>query len=237
MRGFQLDIKGNWGHFKRPETNNNPLTHDLITKTALIGLLGAVLGIERKIMKSMFPILSDDLLYNVQLLNPVNKLAIGLTSHNAIRPTESGTPKSFEILKNPKYRVTIALVDKRSVDIFNKFVCSIKKEETVYPPCLGWHNCPAELEFVSEGNISDEVFDGEFETKGFVLAGKHNPTNILQGFRIGFDKLPTFQNNDFWNLPERYMQVIYPDFPNTISVKGPFREYIHDNVVEKLCLI
>ena len=24
MKGFQLIIEGNWGHFKKPETNNNP---------------------------------------------------------------------------------------------------------------------------------------------------------------------------------------------------------------------
>jgi CRISPR-associated protein Cas5h len=43
MKGFQLEISGNWGHFKKPETNNNPLSHDFITKTALIGMIGAVL--------------------------------------------------------------------------------------------------------------------------------------------------------------------------------------------------
>ena len=43
MNGFQLIIEGNWGHFKKPETNNNPLSHDLITKTALI-TVGNFLG-------------------------------------------------------------------------------------------------------------------------------------------------------------------------------------------------
>ena len=75
MKGFQLEITGNWEHFKRPETNNNPLSHDLITKTALIGMIGAVLGIERTDMKSLFPQLSEDLLYGVQLLTPVRKMS------------------------------------------------------------------------------------------------------------------------------------------------------------------
>lgn len=42
MKGFQLEIKGNWGHFKRPETNNNPLSFDIMPKTAFIGMVGAV---------------------------------------------------------------------------------------------------------------------------------------------------------------------------------------------------
>ena len=51
MKGLQLNVEGNWAHFKKPETNNNPLTHDLITKTALIGMIGAVLGIESELHK------------------------------------------------------------------------------------------------------------------------------------------------------------------------------------------
>lgn len=99
MKGFQLIIEGNWGHFKKPETNNNPLSHDLITKTALIGMIGAVLGIGREDMKSKFPQLSDNLLYGVQLLNPVKKISWGFTSKTAINPTAPGSPKYFEFLE------------------------------------------------------------------------------------------------------------------------------------------
>ena len=59
MNGFQLQLMGNWAHFKKPETNNNPLTHDIIPKTALLGLIGAVLGIERREMRAKFPQFSE----------------------------------------------------------------------------------------------------------------------------------------------------------------------------------
>lgn len=55
MKAVQIIVEGKWGHFKRPETNNNPLSHDLITKTALIGMIGAMLGKEREEMKLLFP--------------------------------------------------------------------------------------------------------------------------------------------------------------------------------------
>ena len=55
MKGHQIIIKGNWAHFRKADTNNNPLTHDFITKTALIGLIGAVLGIERKKNEGAIP--------------------------------------------------------------------------------------------------------------------------------------------------------------------------------------
>jgi len=236
MNGLQLIIEGNWGHFRRPETNNNPLTHDLITKTALIGLIGAVLGIERAAMKSIFPQLSEDLLYGVQLLNPVKKISWGFTSKTAISPTAAGAPKYFEFLRNPKYLVSIALNAERSYSIFEQFRRSIVDDMAVYTPVLGWHNCPANLKWESEGDFSD-VKRGRFETKGFVLAGEHTPTNIFRDFRVGFDKMPTHQTDDFWNLPEKYKKIIYPDCPHSIIVEGEYYEYQSSNGTERWCLI
>lgn len=234
MKALQFEVKGEWAHFKRPETNNNPLTHDMITKTALIGMVGAVLGIERQEMKSLFPILSEDFLYNVQLLNPVKKISLGLTSRKAFSTVEKATPKSFEILCRPNYLITLVLNSDRSLDIFDKFALAVKEETAIYPTVLGWHNCPAEIYYKSEGEVSD-IVEGEFQTRGFVKAGEYVPSNLAGGFRIGFDKLPTFQNDDFWNLPEKYVQVIYPDYPHSITVKGKYREYSVTS--EKLCLI
>lgn len=235
MKGFQLIIEGHWGHFKKPETNNNPLSHDLITKTALIGLIGAVLGIEREEMKRKFPQLSEDLLYGVQLLHPVKKISWGFTSRTAISPTAEGTPKYFEFLKDPKFLVSIALKDERSNSIFEEFKHFTKDELAVYPPVLGWHNCPANLKWESDGEFSESK-NGDFETYGFVLA-EHTPRNFSGQFRIGFDKMPTFQNDDFWNLPERYKNVIYPDYPYSIIVHGEYYEYNSAQKVEKWCLI
>ena len=236
MKGFQLIIEANWGHFKKPETNNNPLSHDLITKTALIGLLGSVLGIERVDMKNKFPQLSVDLLYGVQLLHPVKKISWGFTSRTAINPTAEGTPKYFEFLKDPKFLVSLALTNERSKLIFNEFKLAIKEETAEYPPVLGWHNCPANLQWESEGFFS-EVKNGVFETKGFVLAEEHKPKDISGEFRIGFDRMPTFQDDDLWNLPDKYKNVIYPDYPHSILVEGKYYEYQSSEKQERWCLI
>ncbi len=235
MKAFQLTILGNWGHFKKPETNNNPLTHDLITKTALIGLIGSVLGIDRQNMRVLFPKLSEDLLYGVQLQSQVKKVSWGFTSRNAINPTQSGSPKYFEFLKNPSFRVTIALKGQQSKKEFEEFLNAVKNEESIFTPVLGWHNCPACLIFLSEGIVS-EMQEGEFETSSFV-SSDHKP-KIKETFRVGFDKLPTYQNDDFWNLPDKYMQVIYPDFPHKITVEGKYFEYqSNENTTEKLWLM
>ena len=235
MKGFQFEIKGPWAHFKRPETGNNPLSHDLMPKTALIGLIGAVLGIERKNMRPLFPVLSEDLLYNIQLLRPIIKEPVGLTSWKAvIKPKNEKAPKRFEMIKNPAFLVTLALYNEKSSLYFIDFVHAVRNGESVYPPVLGIHNCPASLSFLSEGVVSD-IKEGEYVTRGFVVANQFVP-DITPG-RIGFDKLPTFQNDDFWNLPDRYVQVVYPEYPQQLKGRGTYRKYMSETVEECICLI
>lgn len=236
MKAIQLIVEGKWGHFKRPETNNNPLSHDLITKTALIGMIGAVLGKEREEMKLIFPQLSEDLLYGVQLLNPVKKISWGFTSRTAFKPWEAGSPKYFEFLKNPKFKIAIALKNARSDAMFVDFSKSIRNSDAFYIPVLGWHNCPASIELCSESEFS-ELHSGVFEAYCFI--GKppvHNLKTIKLDFRVGFDALPTYQN-DFWNFRKdnegnyvsSYKEIIYPDANHSLNVEGEFYEYKQDN--------
>jgi CRISPR-associated protein Cas5h len=217
MRGIQLTISGNWAHFRKSETSNNPLSHDFITKTALIGLIGAVLGIEREQMKAHFPQLSEDLMYGVQIKNAVKKQSWGFT-YRSVSDLFYKAPKQMEIIRDPDYRVVIGLKNARSASLFDEFTKYIKNEQACFTPVLGLHNCPSDLAFEEDGEF-EFASAGEFETAGFITTN-HNP-KLPTGktFRMGFDKIPTFQNDDFWNLPERYASVVYPavEHPSKIN--------------------
>lgn len=235
MKGVRLHIKGNWGQFRRPETNNNPLSHDFITKTALIGMIGAVVGKDRKEMKPLFPLLCKDLKYGIQINNEVKKQSWGFTFRSVSNAWEK-SPKQMEMVRNPDYTVLICLMNSAeeiSKEIFDEFVRSCKEGKSCYEPVLGLHNCPAEIEFVEDGSF-EYVAEGTFSTKGFVT-NKHKPEGLgMIGFRIGFDKVPTFQNDDFWNLPEKYVSVIYPSENRNITVSGDYFIFNRDS---KWCLI
>jgi CRISPR-associated protein Cas5 subtype I-B len=229
MKAFQLKIEGNWAHFKKPETNNNPLTHDFITKTALIGLIGAVLGKERTEMRPLFPQLSDDILYGLKLLKPVKKESWGFTLRKAVNLFEKA-PKNMEFLKQPEYLVSIALKDKRSQAEYDNFVKAVKNNEAMFTPVLGLHNCPANLYFLSEGEFSP-LQNGKFVARCFVSkppTHKIIDLSVTRQFRVGLDKMPTFQNNDFWNIPEKYREIIYPSANCEITVEGEHYIYNQD---------
>ncbi len=224
MRGIQFDVRGNWAHFRKPETNNNPLTHDFITKTALIGMIGAVLGIERDAMKNLFPQLSEDLLYGVSVKNAVKKESWAFTLRYVVDFFQKA-PKQMEFLKNPENQIVLALQNERSASYFDAFQTAVEKQEAKFTPVLGLHNCPAELSFISAGKF--DAKSGDFITKGFVTEKHQIKTEelIKSDFLLGLDKMPTFQNEDFWNLPEKYVRVIYPSENKQVAANGDYFQF------------
>lgn len=232
MKGVRLNIKGNWAQFRRSETNNNPLSHDLITKTALVGMIGAVLGKDREEMRRLFPLLCEDLKYGVQVKNEVKKQSWGFTFRSVTKDWDK-VPKQMEFIRSPEYEVILCLVNQRSEELFDKFVDYCKTGKACYNPVLGLHNCPAEICWIEDGVI-EYVADGVFCTKGFVTS-KHIPEEWeTDTLRIGFDRIPCFQNDDFWNLPEGYVSIVYPSADHSLKVRG---EYYLFNGKTEWCLI
>lgn len=238
MKGIKLNIRGNWAHFKKPETNNNPLSHDFITKTALIGIIGAVLGIERKSMKNIFPLLSENLKYGVCIKNAVQKQSWGFTLRSLSEIIDKDTkrpakaPKQMEFIKNPDYEILVGLInnsEKEAEKLFADFALATKNEKAHYTPVLGLHNCPAEIEFCNEGTLEYQK-EGGFETKSFISSNHKLQIAELSNFRLGFDKIPTFQDNDFWNAPDKYVHVVYPSEEQSLAVEGEHYQYEHDSM-------
>lgn len=223
MKGILFELKGNWAHFRKPETNNNPLTHDFITKTALIGLIGAVLGKERGEMRTLFPQLSEDLLYGVAVKKAVKKESWAFTLRKVVDILDKA-PKQMEFLKNPENKIALALKNENSATIFNDFISALERGEAQFTPVLGLHNCPAEIELSAIGEF--QMKDGSFTTQGFIKEKSLDVERILESkFRLGIERVPTFQNNDFWNLPDKYEKVIYPSEGNDVHGTGEFYEF------------
>lgn len=225
MDGIHLNVSGNWGHFKKVDTNNNPLTHDFITKTALIGLIGAVVGIERKKMRSLFPQLSEDLLYSVALNNPVKKESWGFTLRS-VKVNVEKSPWQFEFLKRPNFDIITAIKDDRSRDIFNEFIDCVENNKACYNPTLGLANCPADIVFIDRGTVSDKQ-SGRFKTKGFISKNHKVEFGESFDFRIGFERVPTYQNDDFWTDPAKYADVAYCNGSDSLfTCYGEFYNFI-----------
>ena len=50
-----FDIRGEYGHFRKYNTTTSPLTYSIPTRTAIAGILGAILGMEREVRDGVYP--------------------------------------------------------------------------------------------------------------------------------------------------------------------------------------
>jgi CRISPR-associated protein Cas5h len=100
-----FDLRGALAHFRRPDTLGTHASYPFITRTALRGLVGSILGRDE---------LSPETRAGVRLLNPVRTVAQELSLHGKTWEARSGRPDSFhrptsiELIVNPRYRIYFA---------------------------------------------------------------------------------------------------------------------------------
>ena len=218
MKGVSLNLSARFGHFKRPETSNNPCTYSYMHKVAFIGLMGAVVGIHRDRMKNMYPDLCDDLLYSVELLKPVQKEGLGFTKRKV-------TPENFfhagqryqEVLRNPSYCITVALLHHRSVQTFESFMDLIKKGQTHYPIYFGIASCPCSIREVKEVSVSDKKTGRS--TVHSVFSAEHEIVDMSDDTELIYERIPT-HCVDHMYTPGRIVETVCPTVP--IVVEGDY---------------
>ena len=77
--------------------------------------------------------------------------------------------------------------------------------------------------------------EGEYTTKGFVLRSHRFRAGAdLSGFRVGFERIPTYQDAEWWNPPDGYREVAYPSNGMDITVDG---SHFRGHTGEAWCLI
>ncbi|MHA2017812.1 MAG: type I-B CRISPR-associated protein Cas5b [Promethearchaeota archaeon] len=166
-----FDIESELGLFKKFYTTASLLTFDFPPKTALIGLLGAILGYSRKSEKLLK---LQSIQVGIQILNPIQKMHQGVnwlnTKVRGVSSIQDSTrkqlsdimekssndaygfvgdmqykPTNIQLLIEPKYRI---YVKDNLPNVFNKLNEAIKNQEYVYSPYLGQTEYIAKITFV-----------------------------------------------------------------------------------------
>lgn len=154
-----FDIRSEYGHFRKYNTTTSPLTYSIPTRTAVAGILGAILGMERELADGLY---SDGLIpvqeffsksnsdIAIQILNSVKKENVAMNLVNTKTSfydlTKAGrTQIEFELVKNVKYRIFFAL---NNLSVFNELAERIKTKNHHFSPYLGLAQCTATVEFV-----------------------------------------------------------------------------------------
>lgn len=157
-----FDISSEYGHFRKYNTTTSPLTYSIPTRTAIAGMLGAILGMEREIADGVYPegVIPVQEFFGkancdiaVQILNPVKKENIAMNLINTAGAREhfynlskaGRTQIEFELLKEPRFRTFLSMKD---LETQQKLAERIRLKKHHFSPYLGLAQFTATIEFV-----------------------------------------------------------------------------------------
>jgi CRISPR-associated protein Cas5h len=135
-------VESDWGHFRRPYTSTTLLTFPVPPRTALCGLIGAILGLPKDKCPEL---LTDNALIGIRLLRAVKVTSMSFNlldtkSNTTFRPKSQNphTTARYELISRPCYEIYFSH-PKLADELFETLAAG----STHFTPCLGlaWMIC------------------------------------------------------------------------------------------------
>jgi len=235
-----FDIESEYGHFRKYNTTTSPLTYSIPTRTAVAGILGAILGMEREIRDGVFPEGAEPVQeffskeradIAVQLLRPVKKETIGInlvnTKNSFNNLSVAGrTQINFEFLREPAFRIYFAMEEEP--EIFEELVERIKTKKHHFTPYLGIAQCTADVIYrdvrqaVYKQNGNNDYVDVVTAVNLSKVAAE-NPVQFDYSAFYAANTMPLAMNRNREVL--EYSDVLIERTGKPVKVKVP--EYYH----------
>ncbi len=150
MKALAFRVWGPFAHFRRVYTTTSASTYSFPPRTALIGLIGAILGVERQAKAEHLKVLGK-INVSVVLEEKVRKFRIPVNYHSIKQRGRIQIP--MEIIRNPSYIVFVS-----EFELYDRLKHMIQQKETVFIPYLGITKFIASFEFVGEFVLEHPVF-------------------------------------------------------------------------------
>lgn len=158
-----FDISGEYGHFRKFNTTTSPLTYSIPTPSAIYGLLGAILGIERedshnKIredkehLRAIFT--AENAAVAIKPLSEIKKVNIGFNlldtgSTQSFFNIKNRTQIEYEILKDPKFRIYLNWEHSLKLELSER----LKNRRFHFNPYLGISQMTANIDYIGKKPI------------------------------------------------------------------------------------
>ena len=166
---LSFNITGSFASFRDPSVTSNQLVYYIPSKTAVVGILGALIGVKR----------SNTLgaLYEEEYLDFFSKLKIGIvlennpkkityfTNYRSLKKAKT-KPVKKEILEAPEYRFFVYCTDDV---IFTKIKDTIVTNSFSFMPYLGHAYCPAKISNLTLHNATQIDDPTGHTTDGVIL--------------------------------------------------------------------
>jgi CRISPR-associated protein Cas5h len=161
-QAIKFKLSGDYALFKKPFANNQPQSFVIPPKTAILGLIGAIMGWSKSEYIKILPF--DNFFYAVKLLtDKIKKETVGINimqgknakftvNENPIsNPPERGqrSPTRYEFIKDIKWEIFLMIND---LNICEKFFERLQSKKFIYNPYLGMQQLFARI---NDENIID----------------------------------------------------------------------------------
>ena len=175
MQVISFIWRAKYGHFLKAGANRNSLTYPIPPKTAIIGLLGAILGLEKGQAQTKLNLLVSisgcppKKFWHKAILrkDPPAPLPYTVTVKMAgmknPRP-EKPTLINQEWLWKPSFLISIALPEQQ--ETFNELEYRLKNQQYYYSPSMGLSELIAHLDY-QETNLATALGQGSYQIDGF----------------------------------------------------------------------
>jgi CRISPR-associated protein Cas5h len=145
-----LDVWGDYAHFKKIYTTSSPLTYSFPPRTAISGLIGAIIGLDKEDYFRHF--LRKDARIGCKIIKPIKKIRIGENHLNAdniknMHLIKNRNPTRREFVKDPKYRIYFSHSDET---IYDNLKSLLSNHQSIYTPCLGLSQLICNFSYVGE---------------------------------------------------------------------------------------
>jgi len=167
MKAIKFRLSGDYALFKKPFANNQPQSFVIPPKTAILGMIGAIMGWSKRDYIDMLPF--DTFKYGVRLLtSKIKKDLIGINlmqgknakftfNENPLRnPPDRGqrSPTRFEFLKDMKWEIFL-IIDNKEIEkeLFDRLL----SKKFIYNPNLGLQSLFAKIECSKDDLVDFEI--------------------------------------------------------------------------------
>lgn len=188
-------LRGDYAHFSHPATIYSSITYPIPPKTAIMGLLGAIIGEEEYFTLR-------DIKYGIKVDKKFTKKSFvfngiknALSSNMKLKEgfQNSKEKKQFyrELICKPSYTVFVDL-GSLHVKVSQKIIEHLKEHKSVFTPYLGINFCIADFEWI-EIELCKKIEDKECEVstallqKDFIFDSLQSDTIQLTSARMACD--------------------------------------------------
>ncbi|KQC14005.1 MAG: hypothetical protein APR63_06500 [Desulfuromonas sp. SDB] len=245
-------ISGKYAHFRRPYTNVSSLSYPFPPRPTIIGLLGAILGIQKdkvaKIFNEKKLKIAVEIEKHIKTFTHVTNFrqaGIGNIDYSIIKPKKSWNPRKLkntpaynestqipmELLRNPSFLIHVSICDN---NIYCELNNRLKSNRCVYTPCLGLSEFLANIEYINNYEV-EKTEPGEYETKTIVpkdecklLINKLDPDkHQIQELKVPHLEIESRKFS--------YRQYLVNMKPDTLPIKMKLNTYKMKNTI--LCFL